>query len=39
VDIQRRHVEHCGKADPAYGAGVAKALKLGVSAKTPNAVI
>lgn len=28
VDIQRRHVEHCGKADPAYGEGVAKALGL-----------
>ena len=39
VDIQRRHVEHCRKADPAYGAGVEKALKLAVSAGTPNAVI
>jgi catalase len=26
--IKRRHVEHCAKADPAYGAGVAKALGL-----------
>lgn len=28
VDIQRRHVENCRKADPAYGAGVARALGL-----------
>lgn len=28
VDIQRRHVANCAKADPAYGAGVAKALGL-----------
>jgi catalase len=27
-EIQRRHVEHCSKADPAYGEGVAKALGL-----------
>lgn len=27
-DIQRRHVANCAKADPAYGAGVAKALGL-----------
>ena len=26
--IKRRHIEHCSKADPAYGAGVAKALGL-----------
>ncbi len=26
--IKRRHVENCTKADPAYGAGVAKALGL-----------
>ncbi|WP_207459207.1 catalase [Azospirillum sp. SYSU D00513] len=26
--IQRRHVENCSKADPAYGAGVAAALGL-----------
>ncbi|MEO8803125.1 MAG: catalase [Rudaea sp.] len=26
--IQRRHIGHCAKADPAYGAGVAKALGL-----------
>ena len=27
--IKRRHIDNCGKADPAYGAGVAKALGLG----------
>lgn len=25
--IQQRHIEHCAKADPAYGAGVAKAIQ------------
>lgn len=28
--IKRRHIENCTKADPAYGAGVAKALGLPV---------
>nr|WP_281332672.1 catalase [Polyangium sp. 6x1] len=28
VEVQRRHVSHCIKADPAYGAGVARALGL-----------
>lgn len=27
--IKKRHVENCMKADPAYGAGVARALELG----------
>ena len=27
-EIQERHVANCSKADPAYGAGVAKALGL-----------
>lgn len=27
-EIKRRHIDHCTKADPAYGAGVAKALGL-----------
>ncbi|VAW33445.1 Catalase KatE, partial [hydrothermal vent metagenome] len=26
VNVQKRHIENCLKADPAYGAGVAKAL-------------
>src|SRR6202521_2864006 len=37
--IQRRHIDNCTKADPAYGAGVAEALARGVSSKTPNAVL
>ena len=37
--IQQRHIANCTKADPAYGLGVAAALKRGVSAKTPNPVI
>src|SRR5207244_11925947 len=28
VEIQKRHIANCSKADPAYGAGVAKALGL-----------
>lgn len=28
VDIQMKHIKHCLKADPSYGAGVAKALGL-----------
>ena len=28
VDVQKRHIGHCLKADQAYGAGVAKALGL-----------
>jgi len=38
-EIQQRHIANCTKADPAYGAGVARALEQGTSAKTPNAVI
>jgi catalase len=28
IEVKRRHVENCAKADPAYGAGVEKALGL-----------
>ena len=28
LEIKKRHVENCTKCDPAYGAGVAKALGL-----------
>ena len=28
LDIKQRHVDNCARADPAYGAGVAKALGL-----------
>ncbi|HEY0332456.1 MAG TPA: catalase [Stenotrophomonas sp.] len=31
--IKHRHIGNCSKADPAYGAGVAKALKLDMSAE------
>jgi catalase len=27
-EIKRRHIRNCTKADPAYGAGVAKALGI-----------
>ncbi|MEW5684172.1 MAG: catalase [Pseudomonadota bacterium] len=30
TDIQRRHVDNCRRADPAYGAGVAAALGLAI---------
>ncbi|MDR2876314.1 MAG: catalase [Methylobacillus sp.] len=29
-EIQQRHIAHCAQADPAYGAGVAKALGIAV---------
>ncbi len=29
-EIQQRHIGHCLKADPTYGAGVAKALDIGL---------
>lgn len=28
IEIKRRHVANCTKCDPAYGAGVAKALGI-----------
>jgi catalase len=31
--IQERHIVNCAKADPAYGAGVAKALGINFKAK------
>ncbi len=37
--IQERHIANCTKADPAYGAGVAKALALGATTPTPNKVV
>lgn len=30
-EIQIRHISHCLKADPAYGKGVANALKVPLS--------
>ena len=32
--IQDRHIANCAKADPAYGAGVAKALGRNFTAQT-----
>lgn len=37
--VKERHIDHCTKADPAYGAGVRRALEEGVSQKTPNKVV
>ena len=37
--IQERHIAHCTQADPAYGAGVARALAEGVDTPTPNKVV
>jgi catalase len=34
LHIKQRHVANCTKADPAYGAGVAKALGIGFNPKT-----
>lgn len=33
-EIQQRHIDHCTKADPAYGAGVAAALESLTSCKS-----
>ena len=37
--IRNLHIEHCSKADPEYGAGVARALKAGSAGKAPNKVL
>ena len=37
--IQDRHIANCTKADPAYGAGVAKALARHPAPATPNEVV
>ena len=34
LHIKQRHIANCTKADPAYGAGVAKALGIGFNPKT-----
>ncbi|MFZ2106372.1 MAG: hypothetical protein WAV18_13520 [Roseiarcus sp.] len=31
LEVKRRHIGNCAKADPAYGAGVATALRLALS--------
>ena len=28
IEVKQRHIANCAKADPAYGAGVAKALGI-----------
>lgn len=38
-EVKQRHISHCNQADPAYGAGVARALEEGTSDKTPNKVV
>jgi catalase len=30
-EVKKRHIRNCLKADPAYGAGVAKALGIALS--------
>jgi catalase len=37
--IRNLHIEHCSKADPEYGAGVARALKAGAAETAPNKVL
>ena len=34
LHIKQRHVDNCTHADPAYGAGVAKALGLNLKPRT-----
>jgi catalase len=34
--IKQRHVENCTRADPAYGAGVARALGITVGDLAPQ---
>jgi catalase len=34
LHIKQRHVDNCTRADPAYGAGVAKALGLDLKPRT-----
>jgi catalase len=38
IDIQKRHIRNCHKADPAYGRGVALALKLDIDDILPTEV-
>jgi catalase len=37
--IRKLHIEHCAKADPADGAGIAKALQEHISENVPNRVL
>lgn len=37
--IRKLHIEHCNLADPAYGAGIAKALQALTSGEDPDAAL
>jgi catalase len=34
MEVKQRHIANCAKADPAYGAGVAKALGIDFQPQT-----
>jgi catalase len=34
IEVKQRHIANCAKADPAYGAGVAKALGINLTPQT-----
>ncbi|MFT0174939.1 catalase-related domain-containing protein [Paraburkholderia mimosarum] len=34
--IRRLHIEHCAKADPAYGAGVSRAIHQIIHGNVPS---
>jgi Catalase-related immune-responsive len=34
IEVKQRHIANCSKADPAYGAGVAKALGINYTPQT-----
>ena len=36
VEIKQRHIGNCTKADPAYGAGIARALGMAVGAQAAD---
>ncbi len=37
IEVKQRHIANCAKADPAYGAGVAKALGINYTPQTISA--
>jgi catalase len=37
--IRKLHIEHCNLADPAYGAGIAKALQALTLGEEPNTAL
>ena len=34
IEVKQRHIANCAKADPAYGAGVAKVLGINLTPQT-----